>query len=383
MQKRKMGKLGTEVSLLGFGCMRLPIIDGDTKNIDLEHATKMIRYAIDNGVNYVDTAWGYHGGESEPTVGKALADGYRDKVFLATKNPTWLIEKPEDWDYYLDQQLARLGTDHIDFYLQHALSASGWQKFKDLGLYERAMAAKAAGKIRNFGFSFHDKQEVFMDILQSYDWDFCQIQYNYLDVDYQAGMAGLKAAADKGMAVIIMEPLRGGRLAAGLPQEIETMLNNANPAYTPAQWAIRWLADQKEVTVILSGMSNFEQTEQNVATCQDPSLLIGSLSTTEKEVLLEVATKWHARIKIGCTSCEYCMPCPQGINIPGCFSAYNNASMFDAWEQGAKSYSRVIEEKKDASLCVSCGACEAACPQHLEIIATLKELDTVFRNHIK
>lgn len=379
MQKRIMGKLGHEVSLLGFGAMRLPIIDGDTKKIDLAEATRMIRYAIDHGVNYVDTAWGYHGGESEPTVRQALADGYRDRVFLATKNPTWLIEKPEDWDYYLDQQLERLGTDHIDFYLQHALNADNWKKFQEMNLFERAMKAKAAGKIRHFGFSFHDKHEVFIEILNAHDWDFCQIQYNYLDTEYQAGRAGLEAAAAKGMPVIVMEPIRGGSLARNLPQEITDLFHKGNAERTPVEWAIRWLADQSAVTVVLSGMSLMEHVEQNVATCSDEKLVAGCMSAEEKELLAEVSRTWHARIRVDCTSCEYCLPCPQGVQIPSCFSRYNNAAMFDTWDQARKGYAQMIEEKKDASLCVECGACEAACPQHLPIIAKLKELDKELR----
>ena len=379
MQQRTMGKLGHQVSLLGFGAMRLPILDGDSKKIDVPEAIRMIRHGIDQGITYVDTAWGYHGGESEPTVGLALADGYRDRVFLATKNPTWLIQKPEDWEHYLDQQLERLGTDHIDFYLQHALSSEGWKKFKEMNLFEQAMKAKAAGKIRHFGFSFHDKHEVFMDILQAYDWDFCQIQYNYLDTEYQAGMAGLQAAAAKGIPVIIMEPIRGGSLAANLPAEISSLLTTANPMRTPVQWAIRWLADQPEVTVVLSGMSMMQHVEQNLATCSEEELSIGCMSEADKAVLTEVSKTWHARIKVDCTSCEYCMPCPQGVNIPGCFSRYNTAAMFDTWERAKQGYAQLCTDQHDASLCIACGACEAACPQHLPIIEKLAELDKALR----
>ena len=378
MQHRKLGKINLESSLLGFGAMRLPLVEGSTK-VDVPEAVRMMRYAIDNGVSYVDTAYVYHGGESEVVVGEALKDGYRDKVILATKNPIRLIEQPEDWDHFLDEQLVRLGTDHIDFYLMHGFRSNTWQKFKEMALFQKALAAKEAGKIKYIGFSFHEKYEMFEEIINAYNWDFCQIQYNYLDVNYQAGMAGLKAATAKGLAVIIMEPLRGGRLAANLPQEISDKLHQANPNYTPVQWALRWLADQPEVSVMLSGMSTMEQVVQNVATCSEEDFTIGCLTDAERATLSDVATTWHARIKIGCTACDYCMPCPMGVNIPGNFALYNNAAMFETWTQAQRSYLTTIQDKKDASQCVSCGACQAACPQGLPIITTLQELDKALR----
>ncbi|MCL2498598.1 MAG: aldo/keto reductase [Symbiobacteriaceae bacterium] len=379
MQKRVMGNLGHEVSLLGFGAMRLPTLEGESRNIDFLEAVRMMRYAFDHGVNYVDTAYGYHGGNSELAVAQALADGYRQKVMLATKSPTWLIESTADFGKYLDEQLQKLQTDCIDFYLQHGLGRDRWDKYQKLGIFEEAMKAKAAGKIKHYGFSFHDTQDAFMEILNAYPWEFCQIQYNYLDTEYQAGKAGLQAAAAKGMPVIVMEPLRGGRLATGLPGEIQNLFQQADADRHPVEWAFRWLADQPEATVILSGMSTFSQVEQNISICQSPALVPGCFSTAEQEIVQQVATAWHGRTKVNCTDCKYCMPCPQGIDIPGLLSRYNNAAMFDLWEQAKRGYQRTINESKDAGQCVACGACEAACPQKIAIIETLKEIDKVMR----
>jgi len=401
-----MGNLGEQVSLLGFGAMRLPTIDGENSKIDVPEAVRMMRHAFDNGVNYVDTAWGYHGGTSELAVAQALQDGYRQKVLLATKNPTWAIETTADFMKYLDLQLEKLQTDHIDFYLQHGLGRDRWSKYQALEIFAEAEKAKAAGKIRYYGFSFHDKLETFLEIINLYPWDFCQIQYNYLDTEYQAGQAGLQAAHAKGMAVIAMEPLRGGRLAAGLPSQISEMLQrgerelqdlvaqrhpaefidvhrfvfeHGNEFTHPVEWAMRWLADQPELSLILSGMSTMEQVEHNLGICSSPGMVIGNMSPEERNLLAEVAKAWRARIKVNCTDCKYCMPCPQGVDIPDCFSRYNTAAMFDTWDQGKRSYSRLIEQQHDASLCVACGACEAACPQKIAIIETLKELDAALR----
>lgn len=376
MQRRIMGKLGHEVSLLGFGAMRLPLLDSsDSKSIDFTETTRMIRAAIDGGVSYIDSAYVYHGGMSEVALAKALTDGYRERVFLATKSPTWMLKTPEDFDRYLEESLQRLETDCIDFYLQHSLSRDGWQQFKEMDLFQRGQAAKAAGKIRYFGFSFHDSHDVFQEILDAYPWDFCQIQYNYLDVDYQAGKAGLQAAAARGIPVIVMEPLRGGRLASGIPDEIGEMLSSMHPDRSPVEWAIRWLADQPGATVILSGMSTLEQVEQNVAITSSEELTVGCMSSEEQSLISEVASLWRKRIKVPCTECQYCSACPQGINIPELFSGYNSASMFDTWDQARKRYASLVGEKKDATVCIACGACESVCPQHIPIIETLKTID--------
>ncbi len=257
MQYRTFGKLDWQSSALGFGAMRLPTLNDDPAQIDEALAAKMIRHAIDQGVNYVDTAWPYHRGESEPFIGRVLQDGYREKVKLATKMPTWLTEKPEDFDTYLDQQLKRLQTDHIDFYLLHALEGKRWAKIRDLGVREWAERAIADGRIRHIGFSFHDEHNIFTQIIDEYDhWEFCQVQYNFMDLHYQAGITGVRYAAERGLAVVIMEPLRGGRLAQNPPPDIVAKLwAQAEQQRSPADWALQWLWNQPEISLVLSGMS--------------------------------------------------------------------------------------------------------------------------------
>ncbi len=373
MQYRHFGKIDFKPSLLGFGTMRLPILNGDNKQINEPEAIRMIRHAIDQGVNYVDTAHGYHGGQSEIVTGKALKDGYREKVMLATKNPTYLVKSADHWDELLDEQLNKLQVDHIDFYLQHTLDKDLWKVVKDNKLWERAEAAKKAGKIKYYGFSFHDDFEVFEEILNSYDWDFCQIQLNYLDTEHQAGLKGLEAAAAKGLGVIIMEPLQGGRLA-NLPEDIRTMLDKAPVQRTPVEWALRFLADRPEVSTVLSGMSLMEHVTDNLRICSMEDMKIGCMTAEEKQLLQDVSDYWHSRINIGCTACRYCMPCPSGVDIPGVFAAWNlHASATPGSMQKARRlYKELIEKNADASYCVECGACEIACPQHLSIIADLK-----------
>ena len=378
MQKRKFGKIDFQPSLLGFGAMRLPTV-GPEKSIDEQEAIRMIRHAINSGVNYVDTAYNYHNNQSEIVVGKALQEGYREKVKLATKNPTYKLFETHEWMEFLDEQLAKLQTDHIDFYLQHALNKDRFETFKKIGAFEEAKKAKAMGKIKNFGFSFHDSLSVFKDIVDSYPWDFCQIQLNYLDTDFQAGLEGLRYAAAKGLAVIVMEPLKGGRLAANLPTDIQAMFDEYPQQRSPVEWALRWVADQPEVSLLLSGMSTMEQVQDNLRICSQEDITANGMKPEDRAFLTKVANYWRAKIKIDCTSCRYCMPCPQGVNIPGCFSLYNNASMFDTWKASAKTYKeQFIDKQVDASLCVECGACESVCPQQLEIIKTLKELHAEF-----
>lgn len=376
MQYRHFGKINVKTSLLGFGTMRLPVINGNDSKINEEEAIKMIRYAIDNGVTYIDTAYPYHGGNSETLVGKALQDGYRDKVILATKNPTWLINTAEDWDKYLNEQLSKLKTDHIDFYLQHCFDADGWKKFKKLNLWEKAMKAKAEGKIKYFGFSFHDEYEVFADILDSYDWDFCQIQLNYLDTDYQAGIKGLEKAAAKNIGVVIMEPLRGGKLVNDLPGNILNQIESFHISHKPVEWAFKWLAHRQEVTAILSGMSTMEQVKENIELFSREDMVPGCMSKEELTFFEDLATQWKNMKLVGCTNCQYCMPCPNGVNIPECFNAYNYAhsARGDAHEVSRKKYKILTKNQNDASNCVECGACESACPQKIPIIETLKTL---------
>lgn len=377
MQYRHFGKLNLKPSLLGFGAMRLPILNDDTDQIDTPEAIKMIRYAIDHGVNYIDTAWPYHGGNSEIVVGKALRDGYREKVMLATKSPTWLINKPEDWDSILEQQLAKLETDHIDFYLQHGMDSDDWKKFQEMNLWDRGMAAKAAGKFKYFGFSFHDRQELFKEIIEAYDWDFCQIQLNYLDTEFQAGLKGLEWAAAKNLGMVIMKPLRGKRLVTEMPVDIRAKFDQHPVRRNPVDWSLRWLANLPGVSVILSGMNNFEQVEENIRICSAPDIGVDSMTADELAFIEEVAKAWKSKILVGCTSCNYCMPCPHGVNIPGCFNTYDysHSTIYGANEEAHKNYKfQFIDEKTDASQCVGCRACEAACPQQLAIVEKLREL---------
>lgn len=371
MNYRNFGMTGYQTSALGFGCMRLPQLpDG---GIDEAEATRILRYAIDRGVNYVDTAWSYHGGESEGWLGRALQDGYREKVAVATKMPSWLIEKTEDFDYYFERQLERLQSDHVDFYLLHTLKKEYWDKYQALKIFDWAERQKAAGKIRNLGFSFHDEFPIFEEILNGYQgWDFCQIQYNYMDVDYQAGKRGLKAAAERGLAVVIMEPLKGGRLAiAEPPAPVAEVFSRAETPRKPAEWALQWLWNQPEVGVVLSGMSAFEQVKENIESAGRSGA--GSLSEVEVKMMADVRQAWQGLAPVACTHCEYCLPCPSGVEIPNIFEIYNNSKMYDIQEQGKRRYLKEIPEGSRADECVECGACEAICPQNLTIIDYLKD----------
>ncbi|TZE81380.1 aldo/keto reductase [Calorimonas adulescens] len=374
MQYRQLGKLNVALSALGFGLMRLPVIDNDNSKIDEAEAIRMIRYAIDNGVNYIDTAWPYHGGNSEIVAGKALKDGYREKTFLATKLPTWLINAEEDLDKYLNEQLKKLQTDHIDFYLLHSLDKSRWENMKRVDALSWAEKKKQEGKIRYIGFSFHDKYLVFKEIIDYYDkWDFCQIQYNYMDIDIQAGEKGLRYAASKGLGVVIMEPIRGGRLA-NPPKAVMDIWNSAKVKRTPAEWALQWLWNQPEVSVVLSGMSTFEQLKENIENAKRSG--VNTLTEEELEIVNRVRDKYKELSPIACTGCNYCMPCPNGVNIPRNFELYNEAHMHNTYEANRKNYENLNDAK--ASFCIECGTCESACPQHLTIIDYLKEVADYF-----
>ncbi len=376
MQYRKFGDLGFEVSVFGVGCMRLPVMekpDGskDYSAIDEEEAIKMIRYAIDHGVNYFDTAYTYHGGNSEVVLGKALKDGYREKVKIATKLPLWQAESYEDFEKILDEQLKRLQVDTIDFYLLHALSKERWEKAKNLKVLDFLDKAVEAGKIRYPGFSFHDELDVFKEIIDSYDWKMCQIQLNILDMHYQAGVEGLKYAGSKGIPVVIMEPLRGGKLASNIPDDIQDMWNSAKIKRSPVEWAFRWLYNFPEVTVILSGVSTMEQLKENIEIFD--KAVPNSMTDEELELVVKVKELYESKTKVNCTRCNYCMPCPSGVSIPEIFSLYNDASMFETVEEYANRYKNLIKEEKDASKCIECGNCEAECPQNINIIEKLKE----------
>ncbi|WP_296558657.1 aldo/keto reductase [uncultured Acetobacterium sp.] len=378
MLYRKLGKTNEEVSVLGFGCMRLPVVDGVQSHIDDEKAVKMLRYAIDNGVNYIDTAYPYHGigfhkaGESEPFVARALRDGYRERVKIATKLPSWLIQSRADMDRILNEQLNRLETDTIDFYLLHGLNRGFWQNLKNLGALEFLDQAIKDGKIKHAGFSFHDDYDLFVEIVDAYDWSFCQIQYNYLDENYQAGKKGLEYAASKGLGIIIMEPIRGGALVNKLPQEVLAAWNQAPIKRTPVQWALRWVMNHPEVSVVLSGMTTMEQVIDNLSTANEGAA--NSLSTEEQALVDFARITIMAKMKVNCTNCRYCMPCPSGVDIPGHFSLYNNAYLFDTLEKAKSLYATMFPKDAKASNCVECRKCEAHCPQNIAIIQELKNV---------
>lgn len=366
MKYRRFGNLDWKVSALGFGAMRLPIIDGDASKIDEPHAIKMIRFAIDHGVNYVDTAYGYHRGNSEIIVGKALRDGYREKIRLATKMPTWLVNSQEDMDKCLNEQLQKLQTSHIDFYLLHGLNKERWPKLREMNVFEWAERKIKEGKIRYLGFSFHDKYPIFKEIIDSYNgWTFCQIQYNYMDTDYQAGTKGLKYAASKGLAVVIMEPVAGGKLAMRPPDDIQALWEKSGIKAKPVELALKWVWSQPEVSVTLSGMSTIEQVTENVEIADRSGT--GTLTETELELVNRVAKKYKELGFVGCTGCRYCMPCPQGVNIPEIFSLYNEYFVKDRNDEIKNKYWEHITPESQAKRCARCGRCEELCPQQLSI----------------
>ncbi len=372
MQYRKFGETNLKISTLGFGCMRLPTLNNDSSKINEKEAIKMIRYAIDNGVNYIDTAHPYHNGNSETLVGKALKDGYREKVKLATKLPTWLTDSYEDFDKFLNGQLKKLNTDHIDFYLLHSLDKDKWKKVKNLGILKFLDNAIKDGRIKHAGFSFHDDLNTFKKIVDSYNWDFCQIQLYFTDQDHQAGVAGLKYAASKGLATVIMTPLKGGELVKNIPEQIKKILNNTKPKRSLADWSLRWVCNHPEVTVVLSGMSKINQVTENIKTVE--TALPNSLTKEELKTLDNIRDVYEKKLKINCTGCNYCMPCPQNVAIPTIFSLYNDIFLYGSKKESVKNYKNLIKEKKDASQCIECEKCEKVCPQNLSIIKYLKKI---------
>jgi predicted aldo/keto reductase-like oxidoreductase len=362
---RTFGKLDWKSSALGFGAMRLPVIGKDSARIDEPEAIRMIRYAIDHGVNYVDTAYPYHRGTSEALVGRALQDGYRQRVQLATKLPCWLVKAPEDFDRYLNEQLERLQTETIDFYLLHSLDGASWPPVRDLNVFAWAEKALADGRIGHLGFSFHDKYEVFQEIVDASDlWTFCQIQYNYVDVEYQAGVKGLRYAANKGLAVVVMEPLRGGMLTTYVPPVVQAIWDSAPVRRTPAEWALQWVWSQPEVSVVLSGMSTMQQVVENVESAgrSEPGLL----SADELAIVDRVREQYREMCAVPCSGCKYCLPCPNGVAIPDVFGIYNDLLMFSD-EARAKMFYGWLDEKSRADQCIECGECLEKCPQHIEI----------------
>ncbi|MFW9999431.1 MAG: aldo/keto reductase [Candidatus Hodarchaeota archaeon] len=394
MKYRKMGSLEWEVSVLGFGAMRLPMIDQNTVNE--EEAIKMIRYAIENGVNYIDTAYPYHNGQSEVIVGKALQEGYRERVYLTTKSPLWLVKKREDFNRLLSEQIQRLQTNP-DIYFFHGLNKNRLDKIKELNLIEKMEQAKENGLFKYIGFSFHDNFEVFKEIIDYYHWDCCQIQYNYLDVNYQAGIKGVKFAGSRGIALIIMEPIRGGKLA--IPEkklntkpEIKRILNRSNIKRTMADWALQFVWNHPEVSVVLSGMSNMQQVKENIESAHKSAS--NSLTKVELHTIDELRNAYDKYDLVPCTSCRYCLPCPNGVSIPWVFRFLNDlgywgeerkdrisffydrmAKTKEAFEEGL---SRGDEVDGAAALCIQCGECLEKCPQQIDIPDIMQKANAIF-----
>lgn len=375
MKYRKFGNLDWQASVLGFGCMRLPLTNReDPTSIDEEQATEMLHYAIGQGVNYLDSAYGYHRGQSERFLGKALAGGWRERVHLATKSPIWLLENESDFEKKLDEQLGKLQTSTIDHYLLHGLGADSWEKVQRLNVLTYAQKAFADGRVRSLGFSFHDNYQVFKKIVDAFDWAFCQIQYNYMDVANQAGRRGLQYAAAKGLAVVVMEPLLGGKLVKA-PEPIQAVWATARVQRSPADWALQWLWNQPEVTVVLSGMSHIQQVQENIASAGRAEA--GSLSSAEKNLVTRVRAVYKTLSPIPCTQCEYCLPCPNGVNIPRNFGIYNDGAMYGTVNEARGAYQRWLDPNERASECENCDECEPKCPQHILISDWLPKVHAV------
>ena len=380
MEYREIGKTGCKVSPLGFGMMRLPLKEGgqagnatSIEEVDVEKTIEMVHYAIDHGINYIDTAFNYVGGNSEKIVGQALAGGYRDKVYLATKSPTWMYKTENDFDSLLAKQLERLQTDHIDFYLLHSLNGGSWKRCKKVGAVESMIKAKEDGRVKHIGFSFHDDFELFEEVLDAADWDFCQIQLNYYDQEFQAGLKGLQLAAERGLGVVIMEPLRGGFLV-DLPPKVQEVLDKATDK-SPVELAFDWLWNMPEVSTVLSGMSSMEMLQEDIAFAEKAKP--GMLSAEDTVVIEQLRESFNQFSVVPCTGCNYCVEyCPEKIVIPYNFTAYNMRFLYDNMDM-AREYYQVEVPKfgRTAENCTSCGSCEEICPQHIAISSWMPKID--------
>lgn len=382
MQYRSFNNKDFDISTLGFGCMRLPVLEGEpgerTDNIDEEKSIKLIRYAIDHGVNYFDTAYTYNQGLSEVILGQALKNGYREKVKVATKIPFWRASNHDNLYKMFYEELERLGLDYIDMYLLHMLSHMNWNMVEDLRVFDFLNQLREEGKIKYVGFSFHDGVHLLKEIIAAYDWDFCYIQLNYLDENYQAGLKGARYAYNKGLAVIAMEPLRGGGLVNDLPKEAKNIWNQAQIKRSPAEWGFRWVCNHPEISAVLSGMNTFAQLKENLITFE--TAYPSSLTTEELNLIKRVKEVYQRKIKVNCTQCNYCMPCPQGVFIRGIFNFYNNESIFNKRKEALDFYERMKKIKRDYSACTECKRCERLCPQHLPVTKHLKEAHLAFEN---
>lgn len=378
MQYRTMPGSDEKLSVLGYGCMRMPTKGRLVSSIDVDEAKKQIFYAIDNGVNYLDTAYPYHKGESESFLGKhILKDGYREKVNIATKLPVFMINRKEKFDEIFSRQLSKLGVEYIDYYLLHALNGSTWEKMKKLGIMEWMDGIKKRGKVRKMGFSYHGTYADFPGVVDDYGWDFVQIQYNILDENLQAGIKGIEYAHAKGLGVIVMEPLRGGSLAGKLPKQIEHIYDSSGIKRSPAQWALSWVYDNPAVTLALSGMNDMRHIKENIETASQAHS--NAMTDEEKHVIEKVKGNYLKMMAVGCTGCGYCLPCPAGIDIPSAFKYLNNYHMFS--KISAKFFHIAFNGimTKDgkphlAGNCIDCGECEKKCPQEIEIRKQLKRV---------
>jgi len=386
MKYRKMGSLDWEVSALGFGCMRLPSRRLNRLRADTNKSIRIIRHGLDLGINYIDTAWVYHLGDSEKILGKALKGSYRDKVHLVTKLFMMLVRKPEDFDNFLHKQLKRLNTDYLDAYLFHGINKGSFEKIKELGLIEKMEKARDKGLIKHIGFSFHDTYPVFKEIIDYYDWDIAQIQYNYMDTSIQARTEGLRYAHSRGIAVVIMEPLRGGNLV-NPPKEALDIMRSAKNQKSPVEWALQFLWNQPEISTVLSGMGNMQMVDENCKIADRSG--INTLSQDDKEIIEKLASVYRDKILVPCTGCEYCMPCPSGVNIPQNFAILNDSHInHSSWHRYSikRGYRKLADSKdkidKDdpngnAAMCTRCNECVEKCPQNIAIPDELEKVHSV------
>ncbi len=378
MVYRNLGQTGIKISQLGFGCMRFPLLDeNDFKSINKPEATKLLYYAIDNGINLLDTAYGYHSGESEVFLGEVLTPEYRKKIYLATKLPVYLVKEKGDSEKYLNEQLSKLKTDTIDMYLLHGLNKDFWQTVQKFDILKFLDDSLNSGKIRYAGFSFHDEFPLLEEIINSYPWSFCLLHINYVDNDIQAGIKGLEYAHGKGLGVMIMEPLRGGKLAKNVPEEVLKIIFQSKFKQTPVEFAFRYLYNYPEVSCVLSGMSSIEQVKENIKFASQEHK--NTLDENEIELYKKTKDFFKSRIKINCTGCNYCAECPQKIPISFIFEIYNDAYMYNAFDESKRMYKMFIKEERKADKCAECGQCEEICPQKIEIVKQLKNAHQTFK----
>ena len=373
MKYRQFGKLDWKGSILGFGVMRLPLIDGDPSHVNEEEAINMIHYAIDNGVNYIDTGYFYHNGESERVVGRALKNGYKEKVKVATKMPLVIVYSATDFDRIFDEQLRRMDMPKIDFYLLHGLSANSWHRLRDLGIINWAEKKIVQGYFDYFAFSFHDEYAAFKEIVDSYDnWVFAQVLYNYMDVNLQAGIRGIKYANSKNLGVVVMEPIRGGVLTKKPPESVAKVWESAPRQMSLAEWALQWIWNQPEISVVLSGMSNMKQVQENIASAERSD--VGKFNQAEMTLINGVREAYKNLYPIPCSGCRYCMPCPNGVAIPSIFEIYNDGVIYDIPNKGSTRYRDTMLDDHRGDLCIRCNKCVEVCPQKIDIPEWLEKI---------